>query len=205
MSKAIYICNGAPNQIKALQHDDLGFSDSLQHDYTTGKERKGHKYISREWKNGGWVYTYADKDAPVNRQDHTGQYAINDPKNPDTKYDGNRSKIKAEDAKFERLKKDETAFNKEKDKLSKKLDDMMEYFQKAANERYALNQKWANTYHESTPVFRRDINNIRKLQDELNNLTIDDIKKDKYGITYGRLLSEISHLQSTIDLREKHK
>lgn len=46
-----------PNRIKSLQHDDLGFSDSLSHT-RKGEEVAGHKYISRKWINGKWQYIY---------------------------------------------------------------------------------------------------------------------------------------------------
>ncbi len=57
--KTIYICGGIPNQIKVLQHDALGLSDSLQH-FKKGEERKGHKYSAREWAGKGWRYFYDD-------------------------------------------------------------------------------------------------------------------------------------------------
>ena len=41
----------------------------------------GHKYLTRERKNGRWVYTYKDTKAPVNdrmHSDHLNEYAVND-------------------------------------------------------------------------------------------------------------------------------
>lgn len=36
------------------------FGSSLMHS-KKGEERPNHKYTSREWKNGSWVYNYGDK------------------------------------------------------------------------------------------------------------------------------------------------
>jgi len=46
-----------PSKLRALKHDDLGFSDTLCH-AKKGEEVAGHKYTSREWKNGSWQYIY---------------------------------------------------------------------------------------------------------------------------------------------------
>lgn len=48
-----------PTEIAHLQHD--GFGGTLQHEKKTAdyyKTNPDHKYISREWKNGHWIYTY---------------------------------------------------------------------------------------------------------------------------------------------------
>lgn len=52
--KYVYI---QPSKLRALKHDDLGFSDTLCH-AKKGEEVAGHKYTSREWKNGAWQYIY---------------------------------------------------------------------------------------------------------------------------------------------------
>jgi len=57
-----------PSKLRALKHDDLGFSDTLCH-AKKGEEVAGHKYTSREWKNGSWVYNYGDEGSADKQKD----------------------------------------------------------------------------------------------------------------------------------------
>jgi len=55
----IYYYN-APESIQSLQHDLFSDSDNLSH-AAKGEEMANHKYSTREWVNGKWVYKYGEE------------------------------------------------------------------------------------------------------------------------------------------------
>lgn len=92
-----------PSKLRALKHDDLGFSDVLCH-AKKGEEVAGHKYVSREFKNGRWIYNYGDEDdAPktsktaiqvlnqISKIDAIQDESISDIVDDETYYAGTRS------------------------------------------------------------------------------------------------------------------
>lgn len=64
-----------PSKLRALKHDDLGFSDTLCH-AKKGEEVANHKYVSREFKDGRWVYVYKDEANDHDIKDNNKQVQV---------------------------------------------------------------------------------------------------------------------------------
>lgn len=67
-------------------------NDYLYHWLKKGEQKEDHKYIRREWKNGRWVYYYADKQG--NRKDMRGLTKLADWAGADEKTKLSKSKAK---------------------------------------------------------------------------------------------------------------